>query len=401
VYAKPGLPSAPARDGALDWRAVSTLQDTRLPVAPKRHKCDGLGAVAVRDKAAADQASKDLALNSHACRLACDPLILVPAGGQVVSVLLHSSHPHGLTVCAGRDMAEGALVSSDGCVHLYAGRAAGPTDALAPVAARHKRAERELRRRRHAAKNKDAAAAAASSVSPVASATSMHFKNMRDTSRDASESHAAQNPASRYSTSGDVTQRALAPAAPSWGREEPFYRAPSAGSGREHGQPAAKHAGDDGSSSSSDGGGGGGGSSSSSSSSSSSRSARDGTGRARNAMGVANGKKAGQSAQGPPVVMSDRAPCAARADYTRAAIAAVPLSRLLLSTVCGFEGFVEYLVLPPQTHHQAEEGGALGAAGDDGSAEEDADADADADEETDEDCGEEEEWEEAEAREEH
>ena len=60
--------------------------------------------------------------------------------------MLHSDHAHGVTVCTSRDMQEGALVASDDCLHLYAGRAAGPTDALARTAARNKRLDKQHQR---------------------------------------------------------------------------------------------------------------------------------------------------------------------------------------------------------------------------------------------------------------
>jgi hypothetical protein len=60
--------------------------------------------------------------------------------------MLHSNLAHGVTVCTSRDMQEGALVTSDDCLHLYAGRAAGPTDALARTAARNKRLDKQHQR---------------------------------------------------------------------------------------------------------------------------------------------------------------------------------------------------------------------------------------------------------------
>ena len=56
-------------------------------------------------------------------RLACDPLVVVPGGAEGVSLMIHTTHPHGLCLCASRSLKEFHAASLRVCLNRHYGTA--------------------------------------------------------------------------------------------------------------------------------------------------------------------------------------------------------------------------------------------------------------------------------------
>eukprot|EP00802_Teleaulax_amphioxeia_P016312 Tamp_16428.p1 GENE.Tamp_16428~~Tamp_16428.p1 ORF type:complete len:296 (+),score=22.94 Tamp_16428:530-1417(+) len=128
VYAKPGTPS----ETPDEWRLVARVRDRELPTL---QKTTGQGAE-LGTSLMSQEAAKTLSRQSHLLRIPCDPLVLVPAG-EAASIMIHATDQHGIALVHEPSMAEGDVVTSDPSLCVFAGRAAGPTDAAKQIAAKN------------------------------------------------------------------------------------------------------------------------------------------------------------------------------------------------------------------------------------------------------------------------
>ena len=113
VYAKQGPPNT---GGAEKWRQIAAVRDRVLPTASQKQKGEEeetenegfpQGTLCSGTK---KEGGEDL------LRLACDPLVVVPGGAEGVSLMIHTTHPHGLCLCASRFLKEFHAASLRACV---------------------------------------------------------------------------------------------------------------------------------------------------------------------------------------------------------------------------------------------------------------------------------------------
>ena len=168
VYAKQGDP----KEMQNDWKMIADLRGVELPSPPASTGVDrnaerkimvrernsfqrrvkklrmkmkvikalvGGGSPSASDQIASeendvleDQIELLQRKNPHLLRVPCDPLVLVPGGSRepdkagegregVVSIVIHSSHGHGLRVCSSKTLREGNLVAADESLSVFAG----------------------------------------------------------------------------------------------------------------------------------------------------------------------------------------------------------------------------------------------------------------------------------------
>ena len=103
VYAKQGPPNT---GGAEKWRQIASVRDRVLPTATnssqKKKSEEEETENGVPEETLFFGTKKEG--GGDLLRLACDPLVVVPGGAEGVSLMIHTTHPHGLCLCASRSL---------------------------------------------------------------------------------------------------------------------------------------------------------------------------------------------------------------------------------------------------------------------------------------------------------
>jgi hypothetical protein len=123
VYAKQGPPNT---GGAEKWRQIASVRDRVLPTAHRKSSQKQKSEEEETENGGFPEETPFLGTKKEGgedlLRLACDPLVLVPGGAEGVSLMIHTTHPHGLCLCASRSLKEFHAASLSACVGVCLNR---------------------------------------------------------------------------------------------------------------------------------------------------------------------------------------------------------------------------------------------------------------------------------------